>query len=52
MFLSQLLFVFFDFLSKPKRQAPFHCIACDYYGADWDSPYDHLRDVPGRISLY
>ena len=24
----------------------FHCIAYDYFHADWDSFHDHLRDVP------
>ena len=51
-FVSVVFFVFFYFLSKSKRQVPFHCIAREYYGADWEGPYDHLRDVPGRISLY
>ena len=24
---------------------PFHCIAYDYFRADWDGLHDHLRDV-------
>ena len=28
---------------------PFHHIAYDYSCADWDSLYDHLRDVPWDI---
>ena len=26
--------------------APFHCIAYDYFRADWDGLHDHLTDVP------
>ena len=26
--------------------APFHCIAYDYFHADWDGLHDHLTDVP------
>ena len=29
-----------------QQDAPFHHIAYDYSCADWDSLYDHLRDVP------
>ena len=28
-----------------KQGALFHCIAYDYFHADWDSLHDHLRDV-------
>ena len=35
-----------DFPSNSKRDVPFHCIAYDNCGADWDSFCDHLRDVP------
>ena len=34
------------FPSNSQWDAPFHCIACDYSGADWDGLCDHLRDVP------
>ena len=36
----------FDFPSNCQRDAPFHCIACDYPRADWDGLHDHLGDVP------
>ena len=35
-----------DFPSNSQSDAPFHHIAYDYYHADWNSLYDHLRDVP------
>ena len=35
-----------DFLSNSKRDAPFFCIADDYFLADWDGLCDHLKDVP------
>ena len=35
-----------DFSSNTKWDALFHCIAYDYYFADWDGLCDHLRDVP------
>ena len=35
-----------DFLTKSKRDAPFHHIAYDYSCADWGSFHHHLRDVP------
>ena len=28
-----------------KRDASFHCKACDYSCADWEGPCDYLRDV-------
>ena len=40
--------VFIDFPINSKRDAPFHCIACDYSRADWDGLRDHLRDVPWK----
>ena len=33
-----------DFPSNLQRDAPFHCIACDYSRADWDGLRDNLRD--------
>ena len=39
------------FPSNSKWDAPFHRIAFDYSCADWDGLCDHLRDVPGKISL-
>ena len=38
--------VFIDFPTNSKQDAPFHSIAYDYSGADWDGLGDHLRDVP------
>ena len=38
--------VFIDFLSNPKWDALFHCIAYDYSRAGWDGLYNYLRDVP------
>ena len=35
-----------DFPSSSKRDALFHRIAYNYSHADWDSLWDHLRDVP------
>ena len=35
-----------DFLSNSEQDAPCHCIAYDYFHADWDSLCDQLRDVP------
>ena len=37
--------IFIDFPTNSKRDAPFHCIADDYYGADWDGLCNHLRDA-------
>ena len=34
-----------DFPSNSQRDAPFHCIAYDYFRADWDGLCHHLRDV-------
>ena len=33
-----------DFTSK--QDATFHCMAYEYYHADWDGLRDHLKDVP------
>ena len=38
-----------DFLSNSQQDALFHCLAYDCSCADWDSPYDHLRDVPWDV---
>ena len=35
-----------DFSSNSQQDVLFHCIAYDYYLADWGSLHDHLRDVP------
>ena len=35
-----------DFPSNSHWNASFHCIAYDYFCADWDSLHDYLRDVP------
>ena len=35
----------FDFLSRWKMDLLFHCVASDFYCADWDGLCDHLRDV-------
>ena len=35
-----------DFPINSKQDTPFHRVAYDYSGADWDSLRDHLRDVP------
>ena len=35
-----------DFLSNSQWDAPFHCIAYDYFCAGWDSLCNHLRHVP------
>ena len=43
--------VFIDFPTNSKRDAPFHCIAYDYSGADWDGFCDHLRAVPWEDSF-
>ena len=32
--------------SNSQQDAPFHRSAYDYTRANWDSPRDHLRDVP------
>ena len=41
-----VVLVSIDFPSNSQRDAPFHCIAYYYSGADWDGLRDHLRDVP------
>ena len=40
--------VFIDFPNNSKQDAPFHCIAYDYFCADCDAFCDHLRDVPWK----
>ena len=35
-----------DFPSYSQQDSPFHCIAYDYFRADWNSLRDHLRSVP------
>ena len=35
-----------DFPSNSQWDVPFHCMAYNYSGADWDGLRDHLRDVP------
>ena len=37
-----------DFPINSKQNALFHCIACDYSCADWDSLCDHLRVAPWK----
>ena len=34
-----------DFPSNSQQDAPFHCIAYDYFHVDWNGLLDHLRDV-------
>ena len=34
-----------DFPTNSQHDAPFHCIAYDYFRADSDGLHDHLRDV-------
>ena len=41
----------FDFLSRWKMDLLFHCVASDFYCADWDGLCDHLRDVLWENSL-
>ena len=36
------------FLSDLERDVLFHCVACVYSRADWNSLCDHLRDVPWK----
>ena len=35
-----------DFPINSKQDIPFHCVAYDYFHADWDGLPDYLRDVP------
>ena len=35
-----------DFPINSKQDIPFHCVAYDYFHADWDGLHDHLRGVP------
>ena len=39
------------FSSNLQWNASIHCIAYDYFCADWDGLRDHLRDVPWRMSF-
>ena len=36
------------FLSDLERDVLFHCVACVYSRADWNSLCDHLRDIPWK----
>ena len=40
-----------DFPSDSQWDAPFHCIASDYFCADWDGLCGYLRDVPWENSV-
>ena len=40
-----------DFLSNSTRDAPFHRIAYEYSGADWDGLHDHLGDISLTVSI-
>ena len=35
-----------DFPSYSHQNVPLHCIAYDYFCANWDDLHDHLRDAP------
>ena len=35
-----------NFPQNSQWDAPFHCIAYDYFHADWEGLLDYLRDVP------
>ena len=37
-----------DFLTTPKQDARFHCMAYDHSRPDWDGLRYHLRDVPWK----
>ena len=41
-----VVLVSIDFPTNSQLDAPFHRIAYDYSGTDWDGLHDHLRDVP------
>ena len=43
MLLSQFPLTFYQ---TQIRGVPFHCIAYDYFHADWDGLCDHFRYVP------
>ena len=43
--------IFIDFPINSKQDALFHRITYDCSRADWDTLCDHLRDVPGGLSL-
>ena len=42
---SDHVLVSINYPTNSQQDAPFHCIAYDYYCADWDGVCDHLRDV-------
>ena len=48
---SIVVSVSIHFPSNSKQDALFHCIAYDYYCAEWDSLCDDLRDVPWEDKL-
>ena len=37
-----------DFLSNTRCDVLFHCLAYDYYFADWDGLSDRLRNFPSE----
>ena len=41
----------FDFPINSKQDTPFHSVAYDCSGADWDGLRDYLRDVPWKDIL-
>ena len=41
-----VVLVSIDFFVKSTMRYPFHCIAYDYFCADWDGLHDYLRDIP------
>ena len=45
-FYHVVLSVYVDLPLDLKTYAPFRCTAFDYTCADWNSFYDHIRDVP------
>ena len=38
-----------DFPAYLQQDVPFHRVAYDYSGADWNGLCDHLRDVPWEL---
>ena len=42
---DRVVSVSIDLPTNSKQDAPFHCIAYDYFCADWDGLHDHLKDV-------
>ena len=43
---NQVVSVSIDFPSNSQQDALCHCIAYDYFRADWNSLCDNLRNVP------